>query len=142
MAVAGMAWGIYSWRGRTAADPLAATTSNFVLAVPFALAVSAASLPQLRIEARGLALAVASGAVASGLGYVLWYAALRGLTGTQAAVVQLSVPAIAALGGVFVLDETLSVRLVVSTIFVLGGIALAIAARGSIRANTNREMRT
>lgn len=131
MAIAGIAWGIYSWRGRAATDPLGATTRNFVLAVPFALLASALSLPHMRVDAAGVALAIVSGAIASGLGYVVWYAALRGLTGTQAAVVQLSVPVLAGAGGVIVLSESMSARLLLSTVLVLGGIALAIAGRGS-----------
>jgi drug/metabolite transporter (DMT)-like permease len=129
MACAGIAWGAYSWRGRGAADPLGATTRNFLFAMPFVFVVSVLSLPQLRIQTRGVALAVASGAVASGLGYVVWYTALRRLTGTQAAVLQLSVPVIAAAAGVVVLAEVMSLRLVVSAVLVLGGIALAISGK-------------
>ena len=129
MATAGVSWGAYSWRGRSSTNPLAHTTGNFVRAVPFVVAVSLVSLSRTHVEARGIVLAAASGALASGLGYVAWYAALRGLTGMQAAVVQLSVPMLAAMGGVAFLAEGVSVRLVLSTIVVLGGIALAIAGR-------------
>ena len=129
MATAGVSWGAYSWRGRSSTNPLAHTTGNFVRAVPFVVAVSLVSLSRTHVEARGIVLAAASGALASGLGYVAWYAALRGLTGMQAAVVQLSVPMLAAMGGVAFLAEGVSVRLVLSTIVVLGGIALAIASR-------------
>ena len=129
MALAGVSWGLYSWRGRSSADPLAATTANFVQAIPLVVAVSLVTLSQSRVTARGLILSVASGAVASGLGYVSWYAALRGLTGTQGAVVQLSVPVLAAAGGVIFLAELISIRLVISTILVLGGIALAMIGR-------------
>ena len=122
MALAGVAWGVYSLLGRGSGDAIAATTRNFVLALPLAavtaLAGSHASL-------RGIALAVASGAIASGLGYVVWYAALRGLRATQAAFVQLAVPLIAAVAGVVFLDETVGVRLVGSGVVILGGIALA-----------------
>jgi drug/metabolite transporter (DMT)-like permease len=128
MAVAGIAWGVYSWRGRAGTSPLTATTVNFVYAVPFALIASVLSLSQLHVEPRGALLAMASGAAASALGYVVWYAALHGLSGAQAAVVQLSVPVIAAAGGVLVLGEALSARLVLSGILVLGGIALAVTA--------------
>ena len=129
MAVAGVAWGLYSWRGRESTDPLAATTANFVLASPLAVSVSIAALPWAHVEGNGIVLAVASGAVASGLGYVSWYAALRGLSGAQAAVVQLSVPVLAAAGGVVFLAELVSVRQVLSGALVLGGIALAIVGR-------------
>ena len=127
MALAGLAWGIYSLRGRGAVNPLAQTTAAFVRSVPFALALSAISFRQFHAEIDGIALAVASGTAASGLGYVAWYAALRGLTATRAAAVQLSVPIIAAVGGIVFLTEMISTRLVVAAILVLGGVALSIA---------------
>ena len=129
MAVAGVAWGIYSLRGRGAANPLAQTAGNFARSVPLALGVLLAARPHLSILPEGAWLAVASGALASGLGYVLWYAALRGLTAMNAAVVQLSVPVLAAAGGVLFLAESITARLVLAAGMVLGGIALAIAAR-------------
>jgi drug/metabolite transporter (DMT)-like permease len=129
MAVAGIAWGVYSWRGRGSANPLAQTTGNFVRAVPMVAAVSAAAVPSARLDPGGAALAIASGAIASGLGYVAWYAALRGLSGLQASVVQLSVPVVAAAGGVVLLAEAVSARLIVAAIMVLGGIAAAIVGR-------------
>lgn len=129
MALAGVAWGAYSLRGRRAADALAATRGNFIRAVPLAVVAVAFMLPALHATPRGLALAAISGAIASGLGYVLWYAALRALTATQAAVIQLSAPVLAALGGSILLSERVTARLVVSSIAVLGGIALAIASR-------------
>jgi drug/metabolite transporter (DMT)-like permease len=129
MTVAGMAWGLYSWRGRVASNPLAHTAGNFVRSVPFVVAVSLVSWQGAHTATRGVLLSIASGAVTSGLGYVVWYATLRGLTGTQAAVVQLSVPLIAAAGGILLLAETISARLVVSTVVVLGGVALAITGR-------------
>jgi len=129
MAAAGAAWGLYSLRGRGSGDPLRDTARNFLRAVPLALLVSAATVARAHAEARGVALAVASGAVASGLGYVIWYAALRGLTATRAATVQLSVPVIAAFGGIVFLGEQVSARLAVSAAMILGGIGLALAAR-------------
>jgi drug/metabolite transporter (DMT)-like permease len=131
MALAGVAWGVYSLRGRGAGDPVADTAANFACAVPFALAVSLVMLPGVEIGARGAWLAVLSGALASGLGYVIWYAALKGLTSTRAAVVQLSVPVLAAAGGVVFLAEAVTLRLVVASIVVLGGVALAILGKGS-----------
>ncbi|HET9950317.1 MAG TPA: DMT family transporter [Candidatus Eisenbacteria bacterium] len=129
MAVAGVAWGIYSLRGRGAANPLAQTSGNFARSVPLALGVLLVARPHVAILPSGAWLAVASGALASGLGYVLWYAALRGLTAMRAAVVQLSVPVLAAAGGVLFLAESITARLVLAAAMVLGGIALALAAR-------------
>jgi len=145
MALAGAAWGIYSLRGRGSADPVAATTANFVRAVPFALVVSLAVLPDFHITSRGAWLAIASGAVASGMGYVVWYAALKDLTTTRAAVVQLSVPVLAAVGGVLFLSEAVTYRLVISSIVILGGVALAIWGRdyaAGIRGKTSRGPRS
>jgi len=119
MAVAGIAWGVYSLRGRGVADPTQATTANFVRAVPFALMVSAITLRGVSLSPRGALLAILSGAVTSGLGYVLWYMAVKGLTATRAAIVQLSVPIIAAAGGVVFLAEDVSFRLVVSSVMIL-----------------------
>jgi drug/metabolite transporter (DMT)-like permease len=128
MALAGISWGLYSWRGRSG-SALAATAANFVQAVPLVLLVSLAALSRAHVSSRGVVLSVASGAVASGLGYVAWYAALSGLTGMQAAVVQLAAPVLAAAGGVIFLAEMISIRLVFSAIMVLGGIALTIVGR-------------
>jgi drug/metabolite transporter (DMT)-like permease len=131
MLVAGVAWGVYSLRGRGAGDPLAANASNFARSVPLALLASGVGLavasPHLTTE--GALLALASGALASGLGYALWYAALRGLSATQGAIVQLSVPPLTALGGVSLLGEPLTARLVLASAMILGGIALAVLAR-------------
>lgn len=129
MALAGFAWGVYTLRGRSGHDPLAATTRNFLRAVPFALAASLIMLGRRDISAHGAILAVASGALASGVGYVAWYAALRGLSATRAATVQLSVPVIAALGGVVFLSETVSPRLALSAVLILGGVGLTLAGR-------------
>jgi drug/metabolite transporter (DMT)-like permease len=129
MTAAGVAWGIYSLRGRGSGNPSAVTAANFARAVPFAFVVSLLFLPDFQITVRGAWLAVASGAVASGMGYVVWYAALKGLTTTRAAVVQLSVPVLAASGGVLFLAEAITHRLVLSSVIILGGIALAIWGR-------------
>lgn len=126
MAIAGIAWGIYSLRGRGAGNPLALTRDNFVLAVPLALVASAILWSRMHASTSGIALAAISGALTSGLGYVIWYAALRSLGATRAAIVQLSVPAITALGAVLLLAEPLSLRLLVSSAAILGGIALAL----------------
>lgn len=128
MAVAGAAWGLYSLRGRGAADPVAQTTANFIRATPLVLAVSVLMAPRIHLEARGVWLAVGSGALASGLGYVAWYAALASLTRLRAAVVQLTVPVLTALGGVLFLDENVSARLLAATALILGGVALTVRA--------------
>lgn len=128
MITAGAAWGVYSLRGRGTADPLKATASNFARAVPLAFVVSLLSLgmsSSVNVSARGASYAVASGALASGIGYSLWYAALRDLSATRAGIVQLAVPVMAALGGVLLLGEHLTGRLALATCAILGGIALA-----------------
>jgi drug/metabolite transporter (DMT)-like permease len=130
MLSAGIAWGIYSLRGKGIADPVAATAGNFLRAAPLALGVSAVLLPLATLDAAGIGYAVLSGALASGVGYAIWYTALRGLTATQAATVQLSVPVIAAAGGIALLGEPISVRLVIASAATLGGIALVVVGRG------------
>jgi drug/metabolite transporter (DMT)-like permease len=137
MAAAGVAWGVYSLRGRGVADPLRATAGNFLRSLPFTLIVSAVLVDGLHASARGVALAIASGALTSGVGYVIWYAALRGLNATRAATVQLSVPVIAALGGTLLLSEPITLRLALSSAAVLGGIALVFVQRTAITAASN-----
>jgi drug/metabolite transporter (DMT)-like permease len=129
MALAGISWGIYSLRGRGASDALAETTGNFVRAAPFAAGVSLLSVPHLQVSAGGACVAILSGALASALGYVAWYASLTGLTATRAASVQLAVPVLAAAGGVVFLAERITPRLVVCAILILGGVALAMFGR-------------
>ncbi len=136
MAIAGVAWGFYSLTGRGSTNPLADTSRNFTRAAPLALAVAlVARLAGADVHATraGVLLAIASGALSSGLGYAIWYAALRGLSATRAATVQLSVPVIAALGGVSFLSETITLRLVLSAILILGGVGAALAGRSSGR---------
>lgn len=129
MAMAGIAWGVYSLRGRGVAAPLLATQRNFVGSVPLALLAALPFLDQVSLSGTGLMLAVASGAVASGLGYALWYSVLPQLKASQAATVQLSVPVIAAFGGVLLLNEPLGIRLLLASAAVLGGIALVLRRR-------------
>jgi drug/metabolite transporter (DMT)-like permease len=129
MAIAGAAWGVYSLRGRNVSDPLAATTGNFARAALFAVALNLAFVSGAHISKGGFFLAVASGAVTSGAGYVVWYAALRHLTAMQAATVQLSVPLIAAIGGVVFLAEAVTLRLAGASVAILGGIALVLTRR-------------
>lgn len=129
MTIAGVAWGFYSLFGRTASDPMQATAFNFIYAVPLALVVSALLWRDFSITPTGLGLAIASGALASGLGYYVWYLALRNLAAMQAATVQLSVPVIAAIGGVLLISEPVTVRLVAASIATLGGIAIVLTRR-------------
>lgn len=129
MMTAGISWGFYSLRGRRAQNPLVETGGNFVRAVPLALLVSVATASHLELHPEGALLAIASGALTSGLGYVAWYAALNGLTATRAATVQLAVPVIAGAGGVLFLAEPVTARLIVAAIFILGGVGLALSRR-------------
>ncbi|HJT80354.1 MAG TPA: DMT family transporter [Chthoniobacterales bacterium] len=126
---AGVAWGIYSLRGKKAGDPIAATAGNFLRAMPMTLLVSALFLTLIRIDTLGATYAVISGAITSGLGYVIWYSALPYLTATSAATVQLSAPVIAALGGILFLHESLTLRFLLASVAVLGGIALVVMKR-------------
>ena len=126
MLAAGIAWGIYSLRGRGVRDPTGATAGNFLRASVLSVLLSVALLAQQQLDGRGLWYAVLSGAVASGLGYAIWYTALRGLTMTRAASVQLSVPVLAALAGVVFLHEPITWRLVLTSLAILGGIALVV----------------
>jgi drug/metabolite transporter (DMT)-like permease len=129
MAAAGVAWGVYSLRGRGAGDPTWATAGNFLRAAPLAAALSLLLWRSAHWDPVGAAYAVASGALASGVGYTLWYAVLPSLRATTAATVQLSVPALAALGGVLLLGEPVSVQLTLSSAAVLGGIALYVLSK-------------
>ncbi len=123
---AGAAWGIYSLRGRGAGDATRVTAGNFLRAVPIAAAMSILMLGKASLDGAGLLYAVASGALASGLGYAIWYTALPAIKATTAATVQLSVPVIAALGGILFLGEAITLRLALASIAILGGIALVI----------------
>jgi len=131
MAVAGVAWGMYSLLGRGEADPLGTTADNFLYAVPLAVAVNVFFWSDVHTSWYGVTLAILSGAIASGLGYALWYALLAGMPATRAATAQLSVPVIAALGGVVLLSEPMTLRLVVSSVATLGGIALVLLQRAA-----------
>jgi drug/metabolite transporter (DMT)-like permease len=129
MAGAGVAWGVYSLRGRGAGSPLRVNAGNFWRAALIALLASVLTIRSASIDLRGALCALASGGIASGLGYSIWYAAVRRLSATSAAAVQLSVPVLASLGGVWWLDEPLSWSLVVLSLVVLGGVGLVIARR-------------
>lgn len=123
---AGVAWGVYSLRGKGAGDPLQVTAGNFVRAAPMAALLSLALLDRASFDPAGARYAVLSGALASGVGYALWYTVLPLLASTAAATLQLSVPVIAALGGVFFLGEALSLRLLISSVAIIGGVALVV----------------
>ncbi|MFP4003272.1 MAG: EamA family transporter, partial [Alphaproteobacteria bacterium] len=128
MGLAGSAWGVYSLMGRGERDPVAGTARNFLFTVPLALALFLAGPSWGEAQWAGIALAVTSGALTSGLGYVIWYAALPGLTPMSASVVQLSVPAVAAAGGILFLGELLTLRLLIATVLILGGIYVTVRA--------------
>lgn len=138
MLAAGAAWGLYSLRGKGVADPAAATAGNFIRATPAAVILSAVMLSNTHITAMGAAYATISGAITSGLGYVLWYSVLPHLKATTAATVQLSAPVIAAAGGVLLLGEPMTARLAVATAAVLGGIGLAVTKRKAAQPATGR----
>lgn len=123
---AGVAWGIYSLRGKGGGDPTRVTAGNFLRAAPVAAALSLLLHEGASLDGAGFWYAVSSGALASGIGYAIWYTALPALKSTQAATVQLSVPVIAALGGIVFLGESLTLRLVLASVAILGGIALVI----------------
>jgi drug/metabolite transporter (DMT)-like permease len=123
---AGVAWGIYSLRGKGEKNPVRVTAGNFVRAVPFAAAVSIVLVPWVHVDPTGVSYAIISGAITSGLGYVIWYSALPGLKAASAATVQLSVPVLAATGGILLLGEPLTLRYLLASIAILGGIALVV----------------
>ncbi|MGI8556363.1 MAG: DMT family transporter [Pyrinomonadaceae bacterium] len=131
MLAAGISWGFYTLRGRGSSSkkgekPLAATTGNFLRCVPLVIFITLLFLPNIYLSQKGILLAVLSGAIASGVGYAVWYAALKYHTATRAAILQLSVPALAALGGIIFLAEIISTRLLLASGLILGGIGLAV----------------
>jgi drug/metabolite transporter (DMT)-like permease len=126
MLCAGVSWGVYSLRGRGTGDPTKVTAGNFLRAAPIAIAMSILLVNNASLNNIGVWYAIASGALASGIGYAIWYTVLPGLKATQAATVQLSVPVIAAIGGILFLGETISLRLILASLAILGGIAMVI----------------
>jgi drug/metabolite transporter (DMT)-like permease len=130
MAAAGLGWGIYSLSGRDAPDALIATATNFVWTLPGVVLVSLLTIVNMNAAPRGVAYAIASGAIATGFGYVVWFAAVKQLRATTAATVQLSVPIIAAFAGTLLLDEAVTLRLLIASAATLGGIWLALAQKG------------
>ncbi|WP_276968195.1 DMT family transporter [Metallibacterium scheffleri] len=128
MLSAGIAWGVYSLRGQGSGDPTRVTAGNFLRAAPIAVVLSLLWHRAASVDVAGVLLAVTSGALASGIGYAIWYAALPRLKTTQASTVQLSVPVLTALGGVLLLGEPLTPRLVLASVAILGGILLVVRA--------------
>ena len=129
MTVSGVAWGIYTLRGRSSKNPLMDTTYNFLRTTPFVVLLAVFTMQNINYSPQGIALALLSGGITSGVGYTIWYIALRGLSSTQAAVIQLSVPVIAAIGGVIFVSETITSRLIISGIVVLGGILMVVLGK-------------
>lgn len=129
MASAGVAWGIYSMLGKGQPDPLSVTGANFLRSIAFVLVLFAFTVSRLELSPEGAVLAVVSGALTSGMGYVVWYAALNYLGSLQAALVQLSVPALAAAGGAMLLREALTLQVVLSGLAVLGGLCIALLGK-------------
>jgi len=129
MTGAGIAWGIYSLRGKDGGDPTSVTAGNFWRSAVFAAVLSMGLLHWTNLDPAGIRYAIVSGAIASGIGYVIWYSALPGLKATTAATVQLSVPMLAAIGGTLFLSESITLRLLVASLLILGGIALVILQR-------------
>ena len=129
MGMAGLAWGLYSLLGRGAGDPLEVTVNNFIYLVPCVIVLGLAFAAERHLSPKGLALAALSGSLASGLGYVAWYAAQKRLSAITAATVQLSVPVVAALGGLVLMTEHVTLRLAVASCATLGGIAIVLTRR-------------
>ena len=126
MLCAGIAWGFYSLRGKGTGDPVTTTAGNFLRAVAFASVLSMALLPWIKLDRAGVGYAILSGAIASAVGYVIWYSALPGLKAASAATVQLSVPVLAATGGISFLGQSITLRFLLASMAVLGGIALVV----------------
>jgi len=129
MGAAGIAWAIYTLRGRGSVNPLADTAYNFVRTTPFVIVLALLAIPTMQLSTEGVLLALLSGGLASGTGYALWYVALKTLSTTEAAVVQLFVPVIAAVGGIIFVSEAVTQRLLFSGLMILGGILILVLAR-------------
>lgn len=129
MAAAGVGWGLYSLRGQSESDPVASNATNFLLSIVFIAVLTGLTWSTTEMTTRGIVIAIVAGSITTGIGYVIWYAALDYLTAMQAALVQLSVPAIATAGGVLMLSEPLSLRMIASSTLVLGGICIALVTR-------------
>jgi drug/metabolite transporter (DMT)-like permease len=138
MSIAGIAWGIYSLIGKGSKNPLADTTFNFTRTLPLILVMAIISFPYFELSTKGILLAFTSGAIASGIGYTIWYTALKRLSATQAAVVQLTVPIFAAIGGAVFMSEVITLRLILSAVMILCGVAMVLLKNSqSIRSSKN-----
>lgn len=129
MTVSGISWGIYTLKGRSSKNPLMDTTYNFLRTIPLVALLAIFTMQNMDYSSEGIILALISGAITSGVGYTIWYIALGGLTSTQAAVLQLSVPVIAAIGGVFFVSEEITMRLIISAAIVLSGILMVVLGK-------------
>jgi len=129
MIVAGIAWGIYTLKGRSSDDPLMDTAYNFLRTLPLVIILAIITVQNAHYSYEGVLLALLSGGITSGIGYAIWYIALGGLSATQAAVVQLLVPVIAAFGGVIFVSEAVTLRLTVSATMILGGILMVVLGK-------------
>ncbi len=133
MLIAGIAWGIYSLRGKGAGDPIRVTAGNFLRTIPIAAVLIVIFWNKISLNNPGFWYAIVSGALTSGIGYAIWYSALPALKATTAATVQLSVPVIAALGGIVFLGESLTWRLILASLAILGGVVLVILEKQQAR---------
>lgn len=131
MAISGIAWGAYSLRGKSSSDPLKATAGNFLLSVPMGLVLLFITISSSQVTLYGVILAIASGAITSGMGYALWYRVLPQLTATRASIVQLTVPVVAGIGGLIFLSEPLTFRFVLASALILGGVAISIVLKAN-----------
>lgn len=129
MTVSGISWGIYTLKGRSSKNPLMDTTYNFLRTIPFVALLAIFTMQNMNYSSEGIILALISGAITSGVGYTIWYIALGGLSSTQAAVLQLSVPVIAAIGGVLFVSEEITTRLIISAVIVLSGILMVVLGK-------------
>lgn len=132
MVLSGVAWGLYTLAGKGTLNPLASSANNFLRTTPFVVLLFLFTVENAEMSNTGIVLAITSGAITSGLGYAVWYVALNGLTVTQAAVVQLTVPIIAAFGGILFVDESLTMQLIIASILVLGGIFVSSISKKKI----------
>ena len=136
MALAGTAWGFYTLAGKKSANPLSDTAYNFIRTLPLVILMMALTIQDVKLSSEGIILAIVSGGITSGIGYSLWYLALGGISAIQAAVVQLLVPVLAGLGGILFADEVLTVRLITSSVIILGGILMVILGKSYLKNNT------
>jgi len=132
MVLSGVAWGFYTLAGKGTINPLVSTANNFLRTVPFIILLFIFTFEKASMSSTGIMLAIVSGAITSGFGYAIWYIAINGLTVTQAAVVQLTVPIIAAFGGVLFVSEPITIQLIIASILVLGGILVSSISKKKI----------